>query len=46
MKTKVKSETAETTQIEQKKKSKVQLFMEEMQKKPMIKIVDMRAVLR
>jgi hypothetical protein len=36
----------ETTQTEQKKKSKVQLFMEEMQQTPMIKIIDMRAVLR
>jgi hypothetical protein len=30
----------------QKKKSKVQLFMEEMRKNPMVKIIDMRAVLR
>jgi hypothetical protein len=31
---------------EQKKKSKVQLFMEEMQQNPMVEIIDMRAVLR
>ena len=28
------------------KKSKIQLFMEEMQKNPMVKIIDMEAVLQ
>jgi hypothetical protein len=28
------------------KKSKIQLFMEEMQQNPMIRIIDMKAVLR
>jgi hypothetical protein len=40
------SKVGESTQTEQKKKSKVQLFMEEMQQTPMIKIIDMRSVLR
>ena len=31
---------------ENRKKSRVQLFMEEMQKNPMVKIIDMKAVLQ
>jgi hypothetical protein len=41
-----KKEKTENKATEQKKKSKVQLFMEEMQQNPMIEIIDMRAVLR
>jgi hypothetical protein len=45
-KEKTENRVGETARMEQKEKSRVQLFMEEMQRSPMVKIVDMRAVLK
>ena len=46
METKTIKKGKTTLPTKSRKKSKIQLFMEEMQKNPMVKIIDMEAVLQ
>ena len=47
MKNKENCKNPEKSEVKaEKPKSKIQLFMEEMQKNPMVKIIDMKAVLQ